>query len=175
MGTPLRERFENVDEAIPDSVVYTSRGAVFHRRALQTEEPDAACSAVSEGFVVVPAEDLQADKRPCPACFRPILEFLTRDPESPVDLRDGEPAEDPVADGIGTLLQEPDPLPEPLDEVPRTVMIEGGEVFHAPPSGTRCRGRSSYRPVPIDAIIGHKRPCPGCFDVDEVEIETERF
>lgn len=169
--TSLLNRFENVEEVLPDTVVTTQRGDRFHRQALDEEETSPACNVSLSGALHASLDDaVTAGKLPCRTCFEAALEYLATQDDSDVELRNGRDDASIAVDG-GTLDVSDDPDRElKLTSLPEEVMVKGGKskVMHAPtPSGTLCGLRGGYRTVDQAAVKSHYRPCENCFHLPD--------
>lgn len=175
----LEKRFTDIDAAIPESVIAKPSGERSHRVPLGADETVPACATKrrDDDWRIVDVEAAERSRlRPCRRCFRPILEHLARDPESPVTFRGAAGVEDGQlqADGGGERFEpEPapgyDPDPPRLTSLPATVLVSSGcQTMHAPSErGPFCGARGDYRSVERVAVETHFDACRDCFDLDE--------
>ena len=89
-GNRLLTEFSNIPAAFQDEVVAKPGRDVFHRIApgTESENPQPACRAKSPSstwHTADPETVRRAGLTPCQGCYRPILEYLARDPSSPVE------------------------------------------------------------------------------------------
>lgn len=179
-GSGLLGEFSHVRAAFEDTVVAKPGRDVFHRLALHAnpDAPKPACgaSSPSEGWLTADPETFRrSGLTPCQRCYRPILEYLAREPTSPVEAQSVSEAM-PDASTPSERLSEPiEDLFEPvvphssrsLSALTRTVLVtSGSDVMHAPTvDGPLCEHSGDYRRVEAVAVESHYRPCKDCFDV----------
>lgn len=178
---PLRLKFANINTVLPEEVAVASRDADhFHRPADREDSVGPSCMGRKRNYSLVATDRaVAAGVAPCKNCYEPVFEYLARQPDSPVEYREGEPGVDDVGD-VDAIAPEAladggrgatDRPASPLTARTETVRIKGGasHVYHAPAAnGTLCGERGSgYRSVPYAAVDGHYRPCGRCFDLEE--------
>jgi hypothetical protein len=193
----LRLEFTNIDTVFPEEVAVSSRGADhFHRPDEREDGVGPACMGRKSHYSLVDSERAVAHGlAACRNCYEPVFEYLARQPDSPVEYREGEPDLDDIdaidgealadggSGGLASAATDRDAggekdrrtqfvrAPAALTTRTETVRIKTGasKVYHAPAAnGTLCGKRGAgYRSVQFEAIEGHYRPCEDCFDLDE--------
>lgn len=166
----LRSRFRNIRDALPETAVAKPESERFHRHEAERDDPAPACQRTfSDDYHAVDvAEALLAGLDPCRACWRPVLEYLATDPDSPVAYRSPDATPEPQ------LPTSDEPLPHDRDDTDRPtlsstteeVMIQPGSKYHAPAGDETLCGRTGYRVVDRRAVVTHFDPCRDCFDAD---------
>lgn len=179
-GNRLLTEFSNVSAAFQDEVVAKPGRDVFHRIAPRTESenPQPACRAKSPNstwHTADPETVRRAGLTPCKGCYRPVLEYLARDPSSPVDTHVLSADSPSVPNQQSNLIEDSEEIFEPivpesapsLASVTEDVLVaSGSKVMHAPtPDGPLCEQQGDYRRVEQKAVVGHYRPCKDCFTV----------
>ena len=177
----LLTEFSNIPAAFQDEIVAKPGRDVFHRIALGTESENLkpACRAKSHEstwHTADPETVRQAGFTPCQGCYRPVLEYLARDPSSPVKAHvfSAETPSTPkqksnVADNSDEIFEPVVTASTPsLTTVTEDVLVvSGSKVMHAPtPEGPLCEQQGDYREVERVAVVGHYRPCKDCFSIE---------
>jgi hypothetical protein len=170
---PLTERYDGVAEELPDVTVSLSWQGALHLPARDHEGPQCrpARSADRDWSNYDTAEALAHGAEPCGQCFGSILEYLARDPSSPVEAA-GE-----VVDGydvdVETRVPTADggvrsaPLATPTEEVARK-RGSTSSIYHAPTTDGRALcGEDVDHVLARETIEGTYRPCKFCYDLDD--------
>lgn len=171
----LRKKYTNIGAALPEIVVTSeSSNGKYHRQDGHSDEPHAMCRDSGDWAAVESTQARVLCNGPCLFCFEAVLDEHAQRDDSPVEYRypdvDDPKPRDWLSEEVVDLVEEleldrDDPC---LTARPETVLnASGSKMYHAPTQdGPHCGTSGEFQEHPLDAVVGHYKPCTNCFDVD---------
>lgn len=174
----LYQRFDGVGAAIPEVVVFARpQGDSFHIADHQ-DANQPACRSAGTNYAAVDVEGVISRSRPCSVCFEHLLDYLARQPDSPVQYASEtvdtatRTTEVAVDGGVGSAA--PPPLTSVTERVLKTSSSGTGDsIAHAPIGDDKplCGSAGDFSSATWESLKTHYDLCSRCFDTDKIETE----